>query len=348
MQEMRRMIAEWEQQDAVLIALPHEKTDWQPILDEIIETYVEIAKAIAIREKLIVVVPPSANPQKNQSKQTENFKKTLADRLDSESFSRIVWYESPTNDTWARDFGFISVEDNNMLHILDFKFNAWGEKFDYELDNNLNRNIYDSGIVKGEYENHKDFVLEGGSVESDGNGTVFTTSSCLLAPHRNQPLTHHDIERELKRRLGAERILWINHGSIKGDDTDGHIDTLVRIAPNDLLLYVNGNDTELQLMEKELKAMRTKEGKPYKLLPLPMPNPIYDGEEQLPATYANYLVINDAVICPTYGQPDLDGQALATISEAFSGRTVVGVDCRAVIKQHGSLHCCTMQLYKRI
>lgn len=344
MLEMRRMIAEWEQQDAVLIALPHEDTDWQPILDEITQTYVEIAKAIAKRERLIVVIPPSGNIKTSQSKRVDDFKKNLAKQLDGESFARIAWHECPTNDTWARDFGFITVEDNGKLCLLDFKFNAWGEKFNYQLDNNINRNLYDNNIVKGEYEDNLDFVLEGGSIESDGKGTIFTTTPCLLAPHRNQPMTQLDIERELKRRLGAERIAWINHGSLKGDDTDGHIDTLVRIAPNDTLLYIKGDNEELRLMEEDVKVLRTIEGKPYRLLPLPMPHPIYDDGEQLPATYANYLVVNGAVLCPTYAQPDLDKQAMEVIAEAFPDREIVGIDCRAVIKQHGSLHCCTMQL----
>jgi len=347
--QMRRMIAEWEQQDAVLIAMPHEDTDWQPILDEITRTYVEIAKAIATRERLIVVMPPSDSIKTSQSKRVDDFKNTLANRLDGESFSHIAWHECPTNDTWARDFGFISVEDNGRLRLLDFKFNAWGEKFAYQLDNKINRNLYDSGIVKGKYEDNLDFILEGGSIESDGKGTIFTTTPCLLAPHRNQPMTQLDIDRELKRRLGAGRILWINHGSIKGDDTDGHIDTLVRIAPNDTLLYIKAShhsqDDNLRLMEDDVKALRTIEGKPYRLLPLPMPRPIYDDGEQLPATYTNYLVVNGAVLCPTYAQPELDKQAMAVIAEAFPDREIVGIDCRAVIKQHGSLHCCTMQLY---
>jgi agmatine/peptidylarginine deiminase len=202
-------------------------------------------------------------------------------------------------------------------------------------------------LIKGIYESHLDFVLEGGSIESDGKGTIFTTSCCLMAPHRNQPLTQSEIEQRLKQSLGAERVVWINHGSLIGDDTDGHIDTLVRICPDDTLLYI-GSDEEhpdLLLMEEELKTFRTLEGKPYRLLKLPLPRPIYDGDDRLPATYANYLVINDAVLVPTYNQPDLDQEAMRIIQQAFPDREIVGIDCRAVIKQHGSLHCCTMQYY---
>ena len=283
------------------------------MLDEIIATYREMAREIEKREELLVVGEPS-------------------------------------NDTWARDHGFITlVDDQGHARLLDFCFNGWGEKFPAELDNAINRRLYDEGKVKGEYVDCLDFVLEGGSIESDGKGTVFTTSCCLLAPHRNQPMSKDQIEERLKRELQAERIVWINHGSLTGDDTDGHIDTLVRICPDDTLLYMgcdNPDDeqyAELHLMEEELKTFRTIEGKPYRLLKLPMPRPIIFEGERLPATYANFLVINGAVLCPTYAQPDLDAEALRLIGEAFPEREIVGIDCRSIIKQHGSLHCCTMQ-----
>ena len=245
--------------------------------------------------------------------------------------------------------------------LLDFCFNGWGEKFPAELDNEINRHLYERGLVKGIYEPHLDFVLEGGSIESDGKGTIFTTQCCLMAPHRNQPLTKEEIEERLKEWLGAKRIVWLQHGSLIGDDTDGHIDTLVRIAPNDTIIYTGGDDDHPDLveMEKELKELRTMEGKPYRLLRLPLPRPIYEAgdrsretgdrrqeaRDRLPATYANYLVINGAVLVPTYAQPDLDAEAMRIIGEAFPDREIVGIDCRAVIKQHGSLHCCTMQYY---
>lgn len=283
------------------------------MLDEITATYREMAREIEKREELLVVGEPS-------------------------------------NDTWARDHGFITlVDDQGHARLLDFCFNGWGKKFPAELDNAINRRLFDEGKVKGEYMDCLDFVLEGGSIESDGKGTVFTTSCCLLAPHRNQPMTKEQIEERLKQELHAERIVWINHGSLTGDDTDGHIDTLVRICPDDTLLYMgcdNPDDEqyeELHLMEEELKTFRTIEGKPYRLLKLPMPRPIIFEGERLPATYANFLVINGAVLCPTYAQPDLDAEALRLIGEAFPEREIVGIDCRSIIKQHGSLHCCTMQ-----
>ncbi len=314
----RRMIAEWEPQSAVQLTWPHAATDWAPILPEITAVYEEMAREIKKREHLIIVD------------------------------------DIPHNDTWARDHGFITIEEVSGerlevrgLKLLDFCFNGWGEKFPADLDNQINRRLYEQGLVKGEYEDHLDFVLEGGSIESDGRGTIFTTECCLLAPHRNQPLTKAEIEERLKLWLGAERIVWLQHGSLIGDDTDGHIDTLVRICPNDTLLYIDGDDEhpDLREMEKELQALRTLEGKPYRLLKLPLPRPIYDEGERLPATYANYLVINGAVLVPTYGQPDLDAEAMRIIGEAYPDREIVGIDCRAVILQPGSLHCCTMQYY---
>ena len=298
------------------------------MLDEITATYHEIAREIALREELLIVTP---------------------EELDSSLFT---FHSSlfTTNDTWARDHGFITLTDDEGHHrLLDFCFNGWGEKFPAELDNAINRHLYDEGKLGGDYTDCLDFVLEGGSIESDGRGTVFTTTGCLLAPHRNQPLTKDEIEERLKRDLHAERILWIDHGNLTGDDTDGHIDTLVRICPDDTLLYMGCDDPndeqydELRLMEEQLKTFRTLEGKPYRLLKLPMPCPIYDGDDRLPATYANFLIINGAVLCPTYAQPDLDAEALRLIGEAFPDREIVGIDCRSIIKQHGSLHCCTMQ-----
>ena len=305
------MLAEWEHQSMVQLTWPHEGTDWAPILDEITAVYENMASEIRKREPLLIV-----------------------DSI-------------PHNDTWARDHGFITVEEDSVLFLLDFKFNGWGEKFEAALDNEINKHLYEQGLVKGTYEDHLDFVLEGGSIESDGKGTVFTTECCLMAPHRNQPLTKEEIEERLKEWLGAERIVWLQHGSLIGDDTDGHIDTLVRICPNDTLLYTGGDKDhpDLAEMEKELQNLRTLDGKPYRLLKLPLPRPIYDDGDRLPATYANYLIINGAVLVPTYNQPDLDQEAMDVIQQAFPDREIVGIDCCAVIKQHGSLHCCTMQYY---
>ena len=333
-----RLPAEWEPQWGVQLTWPHAQTDWAPMLSEITATYEEMAREISKREHLLVVAPTVPEPVEG----VEDL---------SPLNSKFLILNS--NDTWARDHGFITlVDDEEHTRLLDFCFNGWGEKFPAELDNALNRQLYDNGALEGEYVDCLDFVLEGGSIESDGKGTVFTTTGCLMAPHRNQPMTQEEIEARLKRDLCAERILWIDHGSLTGDDTDGHIDTLVRICPDDTLLYMGCDDPEdeqyeeLQLMEEQLRTFRTIDGKPYRLLKLPMPRPIYDGDDRLPATYANFLIINGAVLCPTYAQSDLDAEALKVIGKAFPDREIVGIDCRSIIKQHGSLHCCTMQFPK--
>ncbi|MBR1399974.1 MAG: agmatine deiminase family protein [Prevotella sp.] len=349
--------AEWNRQWGVQLTWPHEETDWKPYLKEITDTYLEMARAITEHEQLIVV-----------AQDAEVVRAMLADN--GIDMSRVLIHQCPTNDTWARDHGFIVLtsqpelnEECGKKQFLDFKFNGWGEKFEADKDNAINSSLFRTilqnhpcgsmnqapdGACFG-YESHLDFVLEGGSIESDGKGTVFTTSHCLLAPHRNQPLTRRQIEEQLLARLHANRIIWIDHGNLAGDDTDGHIDTLVRIAPNDTLLYIDAGSPEdeqyeeLKAMEEQLQALRTADGQPYRLLKLPSPDPIFDDGERLPATYANFLIINDAVLVPVYGQPDNDNAALQIIQQAFPDREMVPIDSRTIIRQHGSVHCCTMQ-----
>ena len=267
--------AEWEKQNAIQLTWPHGDTDWKEYLDEANSTYVQMADAITQYERLIVVTP-----------YPDQLKALLAARLPKEQMERVTFNQCPTNDTWARDHGFITLVEKgndtegkeekkeNRVVLLDFQFNGWGKKFRADLDNKINRSLYDNGIVKGEYVDLNDFVLEGGSIESDGKGTVFTTSCCLLAPNRNQPLSREDIEQKLKLYLQAERIIWIDYGELTGDDTDGHIDTLVRTAPDDTLIYVGCDDTD----DEQYEGLHTRE-RPSTLCRLqPMASPIpYSG-----------------------------------------------------------------------
>ena len=330
--------AEWFPQSGIQLTWPHERTDWEPMLKDVTKTYLNMTYEIASRELLIIVTP-----------QVDKLKEFISTNLPQKIQSNIRYAESPTNDTWARDHGFITLISEQGCHLLDFKFNGWGEKFPAELDNAINKRLFDQNLLNGSYEDHLDFVLEGGSIESDGKGTIFTTSSCLLADHRNQPLKKDEIEQRLKKLLNADRILWIDHGSLIGDDTDGHIDTLVRVAPSDTLLYVGCEDKsdpqyeDLKAMEEQLMTFKTADGNPYRLMKLPMPDAIYDEEERLPATYANFLVMNKTVLFPTYNQRYKDEEARKTMQKAFKGYDIVGIDCRPLIRQHGSLHCCTMQ-----
>ena len=306
------------------------------MLQEVEECFINIATEISHRQKLLIVAP---NVAKVQTALNTSMAKP----------QNITYFQCDTNDTWARDHAFITLKDENELIYADFQFNGWGKKFPAESDNAINHKLYNSDIIKGKYVDYTDFVLEGGSIESDGKGTILTTSQCLMAPNRNQPLDKQQIEEELKKRLGAERILWLDHGNLIGDDTDGHIDTIARFAPNDTIIYMQSTDQEdeqhsdLLAMEEQLQQFQTIEGKPYRLLALPSPSPIIEDGERLPATYANFLIMNTAILYPTYSQPTNDTQAAEVLQKAFPGYEIVGIDCRALIKQHGSLHCVTMQ-----
>lgn len=331
-----RLPAEWEPQNLVMLTWPHQDTDWAPYLDEITRTYVEMADAITQYEKLLVVTP---NPVEVGA--------TLSKHLTPEQMAQVVISHCKTNDTWARDHGPITLlgtenDGKEKLLCLDFRFNGWGDKFPAELDNKITRQVFkellDDEVLKGDIgSGNDDFVLEGGSIESDGKGTVFTTECCLMAPNRNQPLTKEEVEQELLLRLKVKRIIWLQHGALEGDDTDGHIDTTVRIAPEDTILFSYPAD------RKELESLRTLDGREYRLMELPLPIVEYD-DEKLPATYANFLIINGAVIVPTYNIPDMDAKACDIIQTAFLDRKIIPIDATTIVRQHGSIHCCTMQV----
>lgn len=340
--------AEWEPQSAIMLTWPHANTDWKPYLRQITNTYLELAEIITRFEHLLVVTPI-----------VESTKNMLSERLSAEQMGRIHFFEIDSNDTWARDHGpitLVSRGKNNShivpIHLLDFKFNGWGEKFAWQKDNAINMQLYYQGAFDAAMENHQGFVLEGGSIESDGKGTLFTTAQCLLAPQRNQPFGKEDIDRQLKNFFHVKQVVWLHHGNLIGDDTDGHIDTIVRVAPHDTLLYVGCDDPkdeqyeDFKALEEELQKLLTYEGYPYRLLKLPMPDAIYDEDERLPATYANFLILNGAVIYPTYDQPEKDEEARRQIQLAFPDRDIIGVDSRTIVRQHGSIHCLTMQLPK--
>ena len=328
-----RLPAEWERQSFVELTFPHKETDWCPILSEVLDCYYNIIKCISDYEPVVVLA------------QDYDLAQSVIGGLPD---VRIISCQS--NDTWTRDHGFITCEESGKLYYKDFQFNGWGLKFASNYDNQLNKRLWESGLLHGVYENHLDFVLEGGSIESDGRGTLLTTACCLLAPNRNSCLSCSEIESRLLDYFGAKRVLWLESGRLEGDDTDGHIDTLARLCPEDTIVYVKCEDRsdshfyELEKMEKELLSFRTMDNRPYRIISLPHPDAIYDEDGcRLPATYANYLVINGAVLYPTYNQAGKDAEAKKQLSKAYPDRDIIGIDCRALIKQHGSLHCCTMQ-----
>lgn len=337
----RTLAPEWARQSGVQLTWPHANTDWAYMLPQVTECYLRLAFEIATRETLLIVTPD-----------VEATQALINERLPQRATQNIIYHQCPTNDTWARDHAFLTVMSNTGAELLDFLFNGWGGKFAAQLDNAINKSLVSGTqpLLKGKYIDFLDFELEGGSIEVDGQGTLLTTSECLLNPNRNPQLDKAHKEALLKERLGIDRVLWLDHGYLAGDDTDSHIDTLARLCPNNTIVYVRCTDPTdehypaLQAMEEQLRTFTTAKGAPYKLIALPMAQAVYDENgERLPATYANYLVMNHAVLYPTYAQPDNDAQAARALRQAFPDRDIVGVDCRALICQHGSLHCVTMQ-----
>jgi len=351
-----RLPAEWEDQSFVQLTWPHAATDWAPCLDEAKACFAAIAREVVRREDLLVVTPEPVTVARELRAagiiDEDPAEVRAGVRTVRAGGFRIVLFECPTDDTWARDHAFITcVGSRGGVALHDFRFNGWGGKFHAERDNGINRALFAGAIdpASAVYADDNDTVLEGGSVESDGRGTLLTTSSCLLSDGRNGYASESEADAMLRCRLGARRVLWLGNGYLAGDDTDGHVDTLARLCPDDTIAYVRCDDpadehfAALGAMERELRAFRTADGRPYRLLPLPMAGAVACGGERLPATYANFLVMNGAVLMPSYAQPDNDRRAAEVLSEAFPDREIVPVDCRVLIRQHGSLHCVTMQ-----
>ena len=333
-----RLPAEWEKQGFVQLTWPHEETAWYE-LPKVLDCYVEIAKAITRYEPLLIVC-----------RDIEECKADMAARGFSPEGLPIRFVIAPINDTWARDHGAISVwGDQGEKCIEDFVFNGWGLKFGADLDNQITRNIYKAGVFAEDvkYLDMRPFVLEGGSIDCDGAGTLMATSECLCSLNRNEYLAQEEIEEHLKTAFGLERILWLDHGGIVGDDTDSHVDILARFCSPDTIAYTRCEDPSdpnfgpLKEMEDQLKTFRTLEGKPYKLVPLPLPDALYLDDYRLPGSYANFLIINGAVLIPGAASPK-DNIARERLQAIFPDRKVEVIDCRALLSGHGGLHCITM------
>ena len=329
--------AEWAPQSAVLLTWPREDGDFAQWFDAVERNFVEIAVAIARFQPVLI----------GREREPDKLRRRLIKAGAREDRIRVV--SVPSNDVWARDHGPITVfRDRKPVH-LDFVFNGWGGKFTADQDNLITRRLAERGVWSAPVET-LDFVLEGGAIESDGAGTLLTTERCLLAPTRNPGLGKAQIEEKLKQWFGLSRVLWLRRGDLVGDDTDGHIDTIARFADAATIVYQACDDRqdahyeELQALAAELAAFREPFGKPYKLVPLPLPQPIHDDTgRRLPAGYPNFLIINGAVLVPAYGDR-ADEEALNRLRPCFPGREILGIDCRALIHQYGSLHCVTMQI----
>ncbi|SHF52442.1 agmatine deiminase [Modicisalibacter ilicicola DSM 19980] len=336
----QRLLPEWHPQDAVQLTWPSADSDWAPLLARIEATLDAMVVAITRYQRVLIGTPDQATHERLA--RTFHRLGVPADRL--------MLIEAPADDTWARDHGPIAVERDGQPVLLDYRFTGWGGKFPAERDDALTGRLRDAGMFSAAVES-RDLVLEGGAIETDGEGTLLTTEACLLNPNRNPRLDRQAVEARLNEDLGIERFLWLKHGHLEGDDTDSHVDTLARFCDVRTIAYVRCDDRAdahypaLAAMEEELMALRQRDGSPYRLIPLPWPRPCFDPEDghRLPATYANFLVINGAVLVPVYGDA-ADARALSRLATAFPGRDIVPIDCRSVIRQHGSLHCLTMQL----
>jgi agmatine/peptidylarginine deiminase len=319
-----------------MLTWPHKRSDWINLLEEVEVCFILIANEILKTEKLLVVCDDPAS---------------VAAKLDKALAKNLILVQLDSNDTWARDHGAITTFSGGLPVLNDFQFNGWGLKFPAFFDNQITSRLFKLDIYAKEvnYENRLNFVLEGGSFETDGKGTLLTTEQCLLSKNRNQFLSKAEIEVYLKKVLGLQRILWLTAGYLAGDDTDSHIDTLARFCDENTIAYVKCSDpsdehfNQLSLMEMEIKAFRTLSGIPYRLIELPMADHVEDETgTRLPATYANFLIMNNKILMPCYSTMK-DEVARKCLQEAFPDREIVGIDCSILIRQHGSLHCVTMQ-----
>lgn len=321
-----------------MLAWPHSASDWASNLAAVEPAFIQIASAISARENLLLLCFDDAHRQ--------HIEKQL--RTYAIPMNPIRMIIAPCNDTWARDFAPITIIREQNPILLNFTFNGWGDKYNAELDNAINRKLHDAGHFLIQMEDIP-LVLEGGSIESDGQGTLLTTRQCLLSDTRNPDLSEIMLERALKKHLGIERILWLHYGALQGDDTDSHIDNLARFINADTIAYLHCDYPSdphykpLQQMEAELKTFKTASGVPYTLLPLPLPKPIHDKDHRrLPASYINFLIINGAVLLPFF-KTEEDKIAQEKLQRAFPQRQIIGIDCREIIRQNGGIHCLTMQ-----
>lgn len=334
----RRLPAEWEPQGAVLLAWPRADGDWAPWLERARATVAAVAAAIAPHARVLLL----ADPADATSAQVAGLPASV-----------II---QPGNDTWTRDYGPITVLEDGAPVALDFGFNGWGLKFPADQDNQATARLHAAGHLGRARREIPGLWLEGGSIESDGRGTILTTSACLLSPNRNPHLDRAEIEQSLRHNLGCHHVLWLENGHLEGDDTDAHIDTIARLCPDDTILYQGCEDRHdshyagFQAMAAELAALRTAAGRPYRLVALPWPQARYNATDghRLPATYANILFVNGLVLVPTYADPARDRAAVAAVAAACPGLTVAGIDCTVLVEQHGSLHCMTMQIPEEV
>jgi agmatine/peptidylarginine deiminase len=336
----KRFPPEWAPQSAVMLTWPHDQGDWGDKLEAAETTFVAIAQLVSLRQKLIIVCRDSAHCEH------------VSNLLESSGaeMTRIFIYVAPSNDIWSRDHGPITVVSNGEACLLDFRFDGWGGKYPADKDDHVTRALFSLQAFPGAEIRTVDRVLEGGSIDTDGMGTILTTEQCLLRTARNPGMDKSAMEALLKSELGASRILWLTSGRIAGDDTDSHVDTLARFCSPDTICYSSCEDSsysyydELLQMKNELRSFRDPAGRPYHLVPLPIPVDIADDEGRLlPATYVNFLIMNGAVLVPVYGH-DNDALAVKRLGDCFPDRDILTLNALPLLSQFGSIHCAAMQL----
>lgn len=334
------LIPEFAPQSGVILTWPHRHSDWQHQLAAIEPVYIDIARAVVDREHLLVICYDAEHRQHVQS--------VLSGA--GIVLDRVVFCCIRSNDTWVRDYGPLTILADGRPALQDYVFNAWGGKYNATLDDAVSGSLYAAGLFGTLEYQRLPLVLEGGSIDTDGAGSLLTTSHCLLSPTRNPGLDKPALESALREHLGIERVLWLEHGELAGDDTNAHVDMLARFCDADTIAYAHCPDradmhfAPLAAMEQELQAFRTLTGAPYRLVPLPLPRAVHNAAGQrLPASYANFLVINGAVLLPVYEDP-ADAIALQRLQDCFPGRDIIPINCLPLIQQFGSLHCATMQL----
>ena len=332
-----RMPAEWEPQEAVWLTWPVNETTWPGLFERIPPKFAEIASLITRHESVHINCPRPVQA---------SARKHL--RAAGAVLERVRFFDHPSNDAWCRDHGpiFVKNDSTGQVALTDWKYNAWGGKYPpYDADDAIPLRIAEAlEMMRFDVP----AVMEGGSLEVDGRGALLTTTSCLGNPNRNPHLSPTEIERLLSDHLGVDRVYWLDEG-IAGDDTDGHIDDIARFLPGGGIACVapeNESDIDFRPMRlnlERLESFRDAAGNPFEIVSLPAPEPVYFRDDRLPASYANYLVINDAVLLPTFGQPRPDGLAREILAGCFPGRVVYPVDCVDLVVGLGTLHCISQQ-----
>jgi agmatine/peptidylarginine deiminase len=300
-----------------------------------------MAAAISRHERVLFLVPPDGFDVGTQAR--------AVTRLGGDVRS-IDWIPLPTNDLWIRDYGPLVIHEGLDCRLIDFRFNGWGGKYPHAEDDQVTRRLGERGIWGTHAVDSCPEILEGGSIEGDGQGTVLATRRCLVNPNRGAR-DETQVEALLGHRLGIHRVLWIDSGAIPGDDTDGHVDTLVRLASPRVLIHQGGEGhpdpivrRDLAALSRELSGWIRPDGQPYDRIELPSPGQVTDPcGRPLPATYANFLILNEALLIPQYGVAT-DLRAADLLCRAFPGRQPYLIDARPLITQYGSLHCASLQL----